>query len=80
MYIGCFHHAIFGSSTSGLKVRSDCMSFLCKITAKSYKVQLEIHTYNHTVITVLISYTYIACSLYYSMQCLNFNEQTQGQT
>ena len=62
--------------------------------AKSVKkVQLEIHTkwnptYNHTVITVLISCTYFHslksvyynCSLYYSMQFLKFNEQTQGQT
>ena len=62
--------------------------------AKSVKkVQLEIHTkwnptYNHTVITVLISCTYLHslksvyyyCSLYYSMQFLKFNEQTQGQT
>ena len=62
--------------------RSDLIGclFCAKSLQKSYKVQLEIHTYNHTVITVLISYTYIACSLYYSMQFLNFNEQTQGQT
>ena len=70
---------------------SACLFFLqnhCKI---SKKVQLEIHTkwkptYNHTVITVLISCTYLHSlkSVYYycsySMQFLKFNEQTQGQT
>ena len=40
IHIGCFHHAIFGSSTCRLKVRSDWMSFFCKITAKFIKCSI----------------------------------------